>query len=71
MVYLKVNRKSDIVPNQLKPRVPKQVLNVQLGARKEVIQANHLIAAGQQPVHKVGAQEACAPRDEISTTCVI
>ena len=53
LVHLKVQRKSDIVPDELKARMAKQVLHVALGAGEEVVGTDNVITTGEQPVDQV------------------
>lgn len=56
----------DVVAHNLEIPVVEQVLDVALGASKEVVQADYLVAEGQQALTEVRAQEACPTRNENS-----
>jgi hypothetical protein len=58
LVHLDVNRKRNIVANDLEARVAQEVRHVSFGAGKEVIKADHLVAILKEPLTQVGPQKA-------------
>jgi hypothetical protein len=50
----------DIVANQLKPRMPDQVPDVLFGPRKEVVDADYIIAAFDQAIAQMTSQKPSA-----------
>ena len=63
LVDLDVEREGDVVAHQLEVRVVQQVDDVVLGAGEEVVDAQHVVAVGQQAVAQVRAEEAGAAGD--------
>jgi FAD/FMN-containing dehydrogenase len=57
-------RLDDVVPDHLEPRVAEQVGDVRLAAGKEVVEADHLVAALDQPIAKVAPQKPGATSDK-------
>ena len=59
-VHLHVQREGDVVAQEFKVRVVEQVGDVVLGAGEEVVDADDVVALGQQALAEVAAQEAGA-----------
>ena len=57
LVDLQQYRLNDVVSNELKPRVPKQVHKVLLPPRKEIIHNNHLVPSPNKLVHQMAPNE--------------
>ena len=66
LVDLGEERLADVVPQQLEARMVEQVLDVVPPAGEEVVQADDVVALGQQPVAEMRADEAGAAGDEDS-----
>ena len=49
LVDLNKQRKRDVVPHQLKVRVPEQMGHVLLGAREEIVNTKHVMPPCNQP----------------------
>ena len=64
LVDLDIQRKGDVVAHELEAGVVEQVGDVVLGAGEEVVDAEHVVALGQQAVAQVAAQKAGAAGDE-------
>ncbi len=54
---LYVERKGDVVAQQLEHRVREQVLNVALGAGEVVVDAQHVVTTGQEPLAQMRTDE--------------
>ena len=65
-VHFHVQRKGHIVAHQFEIRVFQQVHDVTPGAGVEIIDAQHIMAFGQQAVTQVGAKKAGATGDQNS-----
>ena len=63
-VDLDVERERHVVAHQLEVLVAHQVADVALATRVEVVHAEHFVAAGDQPVAEVAAEEAGAAGDK-------
>ena len=63
-IDLDVQRERDVVAHELEPRLPMQVVHVVLGAGEQVVYAQNVMASLDQPVAKMGADEAGAAGDE-------
>ncbi len=59
-VDLHIERKRHVVPHQFEARMPHQMLDVALGACVEIIDAQHIVSSGDQPVAQVRAEKAGA-----------
>ena len=53
LIDLKIERKSDVVPDQLKVMLGEQVCDVALVARIEIINADNIITRINQPIAKM------------------
>lgn len=62
VVYLYVERKRNVMADELKPRIVVKVIDISLRASKQVVGTDHLIASRQKPVDKMRSEKA-------STTC--
>src|SRR5262249_44158356 len=60
-------RKADVVAHQLERRVRQQMLNVAPGSGVEVVDAEHFVAALQQPLAEMRADETGSAGDENTT----
>ena len=63
-VDLDIERKRHVVAHQLEARMAEHVLDVALRAGKEIVEAQHIVPALDQPVAQVTAQKPCATGDE-------
>ena len=54
----------DVVAQQLEALVVEEVLDITSGASKEIVDAEPLVAAFEQPIGEMRAEEAGAARDE-------
>ena len=66
VVDLDVERKADIMSNELKPGIRHDVVHVLPRCRDEVVQAEDLIPAGQQSLAQMGAYESGSSDDKDS-----
>ena len=57
----------DVVAQQLEALVVEEVLDITSGASKEIVDAEPLVAAFEQPIGEMRAEEAGAARDEDSS----
>ena len=57
LVDLDLERINDIMPDQLKPGIVHQMLDVRFAAGKKVIQADHIVIRSDQPLAKMGAKK--------------
>ena len=64
LVHLYVERKCNVMTQKLKPRVVVQMVNVSLGAGKEVVDAQDFMAIQQQPVTKMRSQKTGSTCDK-------
>jgi hypothetical protein len=64
LVDLDIERKADVVPQELEAWVQVQVVEVALGRRKQIVDADHLMALSEQPVDEVRAEESGPARYE-------
>ena len=54
----------DVVPDQLEVRTGEQLLDVVAAAREEIVEAQHVVAARDQPVAEVAADKARTAGDK-------
>ena len=66
LVDLDVERERHVVTHQLEPLVVEQREDVFARAREEIVDAQHVVAVGQQALAEMRAQEAGAAGDEYS-----
>ena len=64
LVYLDIQRKRDVVADELKTRMCEPVLNVALGTCKKVIEADNLITSLEQAIDEVRSQKTSATGNE-------
>ena len=64
LVDLDVEREGHVVAHQLEHRVAQQVRDVALAAGEVVVDAEHVVALGQQPLAQVRPEEAGAAGDQ-------
>jgi hypothetical protein len=57
-------RNRNVLLHQRKPLVGTQVLDVFRAPGQKIVERDDLMAAGQQPVAKMGGDEARAPRNQ-------
>ena len=69
LVDLDVEREGHVVAHQLEHRVAHQVGDVALGAGEVVVDAQHVVAVGEQPLAQVRAEEAGAAGDQHRRPC--
>ena len=58
LIHLNKERYRHIVPHQLKTRIVEQMADIVLGAREEVVDAQHVTARLNQPVAKVRSEKS-------------
>jgi hypothetical protein len=63
LVDLDVERKRDVVPHELEVMMIEQVLDVTPSPSEEIVDAYDIGTAPHQPVAKMRAEEAGAPRN--------
>ena len=61
-----IQRMYEIVANQLKARMPDQMPDVLFGARKEVVDADHIIATFNQSIAEMTSQKPSATSNKDS-----
>lgn len=64
LIHLHIKREGHIVAHPLEVWVMQQMQDVVFGAGEEVIQADHIVAAVQQALAQMRAEEAGAASDE-------
>jgi hypothetical protein len=64
LVHLNFEGIDDVMPQQLEVRIAKQMGNVALPAREEVVQTDDFIAIGDQTIAQMTAQKSCSAGDE-------
>jgi hypothetical protein len=64
LVHLDIQREGHVVAHQLEIRVVQQVHDVAPRRGVEIIDAEHVLALGQQPLAQVRAEEAGAAGDQ-------
>lgn len=64
LVDLDIQRKADVMAHKFEARMAGQVIDIALVAGKQVVDAKNLIAAFEQPVDEVRADEARASGDQ-------
>src|SRR5262245_2191651 len=64
LVNLDIERKTDVMAGQLKARMREEVVNVAPRSGVEVVDAQDLVAARQQPFAQMRPDEPCSARDE-------
>ena len=64
LVDLDVEREGDVVAHELEVGVVEQMQDVVLGAGEKVIEAEDIVAVGEQALAEVGTEEAGAAGDE-------
>ena len=50
LVHLEIERKGDIVTDELEARVADQMLDIALGAGEEIVDAKNIVPVGEEPV---------------------
>ena len=64
LIHLQQNRLDNVMPNELKPRIPKQMNHILLPARKEIINDDHIITSGDKLIHQMTPDETGATGDD-------
>jgi hypothetical protein len=59
LVYFYVERKSNVVPQELKRRRLQKVRNVPLRSGKAIVGADDIVALADQPIAEVASEEPC------------
>jgi hypothetical protein len=59
-----MQRERDVVTDELEPRIVVQMVDVPVGAREQLVDAQHLVALLEQAIAQVRAVEAGAAGDE-------
>ena len=67
LVDLDEERVGDVVAQELEALVVEEVLDVASGAGEEIVDAEHLVAALEQPVGEVRPEEACSAGNQNSS----
>jgi len=57
-------RLRDVVPQKLEALIVQQVADVLLGPCEEVVEADHVVAVGQEPLAEVRAYESSSASDQ-------
>ena len=69
-IGLQIERKCNVMADQLEASVEKHVLHIALRARVEVVDAENLVSAPEQTIAQVRADEACsAGNDDTLRLC--
>jgi hypothetical protein len=58
LIYLKVDGKGDVMAYQFEVGVAKQMVDILLASREEIVQAKDFISFFQKALTQVGSQEA-------------
>ncbi len=66
-VHLDAQRLRDVVADQLEARMAEEVLDVLLAPGLEVVHAHHFVAALDEPVTEMRAEEAGAAGDQVAS----
>ncbi len=66
-----MQRERDVVTDELEPRIVVQMVDVPVGAREQLVDAQHLVALLEQAIAQVRAQEAGAAGDEDSLAGIV
>ena len=64
LIHLQQNRLNHIVPNQTKVGMVQPVFHIGLAPGEKVVEYDHLVSLGHEPIGQMGADEACAAGDE-------
>ena len=64
LVDLDEQRESDVVAQELEPRLRVEVGEIVLGPGEQIVDAQHVVPIGQQPVDQMRAEEAGAAGDQ-------
>lgn len=71
LVYLDVERKADVLPHELKPRVADEVIEITLVAGEQVVDTKNFVAALEQAVDQVRAEESSPAGHEDAITSIV
>lgn len=63
LIHLQQNWLDNIMPNELKPRIPKQMHHILLPTGKEIIDDDHIITSGDKLIHQMTPNETGASGD--------
>ena len=64
LVHFNEKRETDVVSHEFKPGMLKQMFDVALCAREQIVDAQHVMAIGKQPVDQVRAKKTSPARYE-------
>jgi hypothetical protein len=70
LVDLDIERKRHIVAQEFEARIGVEMVDIALRAGEEIVEAQHFVAFGKQPVRQVRAEEAGATGDKDTLAAV-